>query len=40
MAQSLTKADELFYVIKSHFIIEWRDKTITLNKGELYIVPW
>jgi mannose-6-phosphate isomerase-like protein (cupin superfamily) len=31
--------DELFMVIKGSLEIELRDKTITLNKGEFYIVP-
>ena len=31
--------DELFYVIKGQLIIELKDKTITLNEGDLYIVP-
>ena len=31
--------DELFMVIKGSLDIELRDKTITLNKGEFYIVP-
>jgi len=31
--------DELFYVIKGQLIIELRDNTITLNEGDLYIVP-
>lgn len=31
--------DELFYVIKGQLIIELRDKTITLNEGDLYILP-
>ena len=31
--------DELFMVIKGTPLIELRDKTITLNPGELYIVP-
>ncbi|MDP5076443.1 MAG: cupin domain-containing protein [Nonlabens sp.] len=31
--------DELFMVIKGTLLIELRDKTITLNPGELYIVP-
>ena len=31
--------DELFYVIKGELIIELRNKTITLNEGDLYIVP-
>jgi len=31
--------DELFMVIKGTLKIELRDKTITLNEGEFYIVP-
>lgn len=31
--------DELFYVIKGSLIIELSDKTVTINPGELYIVP-
>ena len=31
--------DELFMVIKGTLDIELRDKTITLNEGEFYIVP-
>lgn len=31
--------DELFMVIKGSLKIEFRDKTITLNEGEFYIVP-
>ena len=31
--------DELFYVIKGQLLIELKDKTITLNEGDLYIVP-
>ena len=31
--------DELFMVIKGSLDIELRDKTVTLNKGEFYIVP-
>ena len=31
--------DELFMVIKGRLEIELRDKTITLNEGEFYIVP-
>ncbi len=31
--------DELFYVIKGHLLIELKDKTITLNEGDRYIVP-
>lgn len=31
--------DELFYVVKGSLIIELRDATITLNEGEMYIVP-
>jgi mannose-6-phosphate isomerase-like protein (cupin superfamily) len=31
--------DELFMVMKGSLNIELRDKTITLNEGEFYIVP-
>jgi mannose-6-phosphate isomerase-like protein (cupin superfamily) len=31
--------DELFYIIKGQLIIELRDKTVTLNEGDMYIVP-
>ncbi len=31
--------DELFMVIKGNFVMELRNKTITLNEGELLIVP-
>lgn len=31
--------DELFYVLEGSFKIEFRDKTITLTKGEFLIVP-
>jgi mannose-6-phosphate isomerase-like protein (cupin superfamily) len=31
--------DELFMVIKGSLDIELKDKVITLNEGELYIVP-
>lgn len=31
--------DELFYVVKGSLIIELRDTTVTLNEGEMYIVP-
>ena len=31
--------DELFMVIKGCLEIELRDKTVTLNEGEFYIVP-
>jgi mannose-6-phosphate isomerase-like protein (cupin superfamily) len=31
--------DELFMVIKGSLKIELRDKTVTLNEGEFYIVP-
>jgi mannose-6-phosphate isomerase-like protein (cupin superfamily) len=31
--------DELFYVIKGQLLIELKDTTITLNEGDLYIVP-
>ena len=31
--------DELFLVIKGSLKIEFRDKTIVLNEGEMYIIP-
>ena len=31
--------DELFYVVKGSFDMEFRDKTITLTEGEFLIVP-
>lgn len=33
------KEDELFYVVKGRFDMEFRDRTITLNEGEFLIVP-
>lgn len=31
--------DELFYVLKGHLRIELEGETVTLNEGELYVVP-
>lgn len=31
--------DELFLVMKGQLILELRDRTVTLNEGEFYIVP-
>ena len=31
--------DELFYVVKGSFDMEFRDKTITISEGEFLIVP-
>lgn len=31
--------DELFLVFKGTLIIEFRDKKVTLNEGEMYIIP-
>ncbi len=31
--------DELFFVIEGKMNIEFRDKTVELNKGEMYVVP-
>ncbi len=31
--------DELFYIIKGTLHIEFRDKKITLNEGEMLIIP-
>ena len=31
--------DELFYVVKGSFNMEYRDKTVTINENEFLIVP-
>lgn len=31
--------DELFYVVKGSFDMEFRDKTVTVSEGEFLIVP-
>ncbi|MDJ0645944.1 MAG: cupin domain-containing protein [Flavobacteriaceae bacterium] len=31
--------DELFYIIKGSLVLEFRTKSVTLNKGEMIIVP-
>jgi mannose-6-phosphate isomerase-like protein (cupin superfamily) len=31
--------DELFYVVKGSFDMEFQDKTVTINEGEFIIVP-
>ncbi|HZH99808.1 MAG TPA: cupin domain-containing protein [Flavisolibacter sp.] len=31
--------DEMFYVVKGNFNMEFRDKTVVLNEGEFLIVP-
>ena len=31
--------DELFYVVKGSFDMEFRDETVTINEGEFIIVP-
>lgn len=31
--------DELFYIIKGSLQIEFRDKDITLNEGEMLVIP-
>jgi mannose-6-phosphate isomerase-like protein (cupin superfamily) len=31
--------DELFYVVKGSFDMQFRDKTVTVNAGEFLIVP-
>jgi mannose-6-phosphate isomerase-like protein (cupin superfamily) len=31
--------DEMFLVVKGSFIMEFRDKNVTLNEGEFIIVP-
>jgi len=34
-----SQGDELFYVVKGNFDMEFRDKTVTINEGEFIIVP-
>ena len=34
-----SETDELFFVIEGKMKIEFKDKTVELNKGELYVVP-
>ena len=31
--------DEMFYVVRGHFDMEFRDKTVTIHEGEFIIVP-
>lgn len=31
--------DELFYVVKGCFVMEFREKNVTLNEGDFLIVP-
>lgn len=31
--------DELFYVLEGSFVMEFRDKKVILNKGEMLVVP-
>lgn len=31
--------DELFQILKGTLILEFRDKKVTLNEGEMYIIP-
>jgi mannose-6-phosphate isomerase-like protein (cupin superfamily) len=31
--------DELFFVVNGSFDMEFRDKTVTINKGEFIIIP-
>lgn len=31
--------DELFYVVKGNFVMEFRDKNVTLHEGDFLIVP-
>ena len=33
------KEDEFFMVVKGHFRMEFRDKSVTINEGEFIIVP-
>ncbi len=32
-------ADELFFVIKGSFIMDFRDKSVEVNEGEIIVVP-
>jgi mannose-6-phosphate isomerase-like protein (cupin superfamily) len=36
---SHTHEDELFYILDGVLIMEFRDKTITLNKGDMLVIP-
>jgi mannose-6-phosphate isomerase-like protein (cupin superfamily) len=31
--------DEMFFVLKGRFVIEMKEQTVTLNEGDMYIVP-
>lgn len=33
------ETDEVFYIVKGSMVIEFRDKLIPLNQGELFVVP-
>mgnify|MGYP003325913207 CR=1 FL=1 len=33
------ETDEVFFVVDGEMFIEFKDKTVELNKGELYVVP-
>lgn len=33
------REDELFLIFKGSLIIEFRDKTVTLNEGDMIVVP-
>jgi len=33
------REDELFYLVKGRLLIRLRDREITLNEGELFVVP-
>ena len=37
--ESVPCQDELFYVIKGNFRMEFRDKTVVVNENEFLIVP-
>ena len=34
-----SETDEMFFVVKGHLEIHFRDGVVTLNEGEMYIVP-
>ena len=31
--------DEMFFIVKGNLILDFRDKSVTVHEGEIYIVP-
>jgi mannose-6-phosphate isomerase-like protein (cupin superfamily) len=31
--------DEVFFIIEGHMVIEFRETSVTLNQGEMFVVP-